>query len=119
MLGDRALWYHPGMSHQMTDQEFAARADEALDSLQRGLMDLADREGFEVELQGGVLNVYFEEPSEARFVVSPNSPVHQIWISALVRSYKLSWSVESGAFVLDGETLAQLVERLVHTHLGR
>jgi CyaY protein len=118
-LADRALWYHPGMSHQMTDQEFAARADEALESLQRGLMDLADREGFEVELQGGVLNVYFEEPAEARFVISPNAPVRQIWVSALVRSYKLSWSAGRGAFELDGEPLPALIERLVHTHLGR
>ena len=92
------------MSHPLTDQEFAARADEALESLQRGLMDLADREGFEVELQGGVLNVFFEEPTETRFVVSPNAPVRQIWVSALVRSYKLSWSAERGAFELDGET---------------
>ena len=107
------------MSHQMTDQEFAARADEALESLQRGLMDLADREGFEVELQGGVLNVYFEEPVEARFVISPNAPVRQIWVSALVRSYKLSWSAGRGAFELDGEPLSALIERLVHTNLGR
>ena len=107
------------MSHPLTDQEFAARADEALDALQRGLMDLADREGFEVELQGGVLNIYFEEPTETRFVVSPNAPVRQIWVSALVRSYKLSWSAGRGAFELDGESLTVLMERLVHIHLGR
>jgi CyaY protein len=107
------------MSHPLTDQEFAARADEALETLQRGLMDLADREGFEVELQGGVLNIYFEEPTETRFVVSPNAPVRQVWVSALVRSYKLSWSAASGAFELEGETLGALIERLVHVHLGR
>lgn len=115
----RALWYHPRMPPTLTDQEFAARADEALEALQRGLMDLADREGFEVELQGGVLNVYFEEPTETRFVVSPNAPVRQIWVSALVRSYKLSWSAERGTFELDGETLPALIDRLIHLHLGR
>ena len=107
------------MPQPLTDQEFAVRADEALESLQRGLMDVADREGFEVELQGGVLNLYFEEPSETRFVVSPNSPVRQIWVSALVRSYKLSWSADRGAFELDGETLPALIERLIHIHHGR
>jgi CyaY protein len=107
------------MASTFSDQEFSARADEALESLQRGLLELADREGFEVELQGGVLNVFFEEPTEARFVVSPNSPVRQIWVSALVRSYKLSWSPEHLAFELEGEPLAALIERLVHTHLGR
>ena len=94
------------------------RADAALDALMRGLGDLADREGFEVELQGGVLNVLFEEPTETRFVISPNTPVRQIWVSALVRSYKLSWSPDGEAFVLDGETLDALITRLVHTHLG-
>ncbi len=107
------------MPDGLTDQEFAAKAEEAIEALQRGLFDLADREGFEVDLQGGVLKVGFEEPAEATFVVSPNAPVHQVWVSALVRSFKLAWSDEAGAFTLDGETLAQLVERLVHTHLGR
>jgi iron donor protein CyaY len=107
------------MASTLSDQEFSAGADEALESLQRGLLELADREGFEVELQGGVLNVFFEEPAEARFVVSPNSPVRQIWVSALVRSYKLSWLPEHLAFELEGEPLAALIERLVHTHLGR
>jgi iron donor protein CyaY len=113
------LWYHRGMASTLSDQEFSARADEALESLQRGLLDLADREGFEVELQGGVVNVFFEEPTEARFVVSPNAPVRQIWVSALVRSYKLSWSDGHRAFELDGEPLAALIERLVHIQLGR
>jgi CyaY protein len=107
------------MAYTLSDQEFSAQADAALESLQRGLLELADREGFEVELQGGVLNVFFEEPTEARFVVSPNAPVRQIWVSALVRSYKLSWSDEHGAFELGGEPLAALIERLVHIHLGR
>ena len=107
------------MSSPLTDQEFAAKADEALESLQRGLMGLAGREGFEVELQGGVLNIFFEEPAEARFVVSPNAPVRQVWVSALVRSYKLSWSAGRGVFELDGEPLPDLIERLIHVHLGR
>ena len=107
------------MADLIAEQEFHVRADAALDALMRSLGDVADREGFEVELQGGVLNVLFEEPTEARFVVSPNTPVRQIWVSALVRSYKLSWWAERGTFELDGEPLPALIERLVHTHLGR
>ncbi|MCX6549470.1 MAG: iron donor protein CyaY [Acidobacteria bacterium] len=107
------------MAEMISEQEFHVRADAALESLQKTLGDFADREGFEVELQGGVLNILFEEPTEARFVISPNSPVRQIWISALVRSYKLSWSPDRHAFVLEGDTLATLVDRLIHTQLGR
>ena len=107
------------MAYTLSDQEFSAQADAALESLQRGLLELADREGFEVELQGGVLNVFFEEPTEARFVVSPNAPVRQIWVSALVRSYKLSWSAALNTFALDDESLVALLTRLAHQHLGR
>jgi iron donor protein CyaY len=102
----------------LTEQEFRVRSDEALEHARRALLPLADREGFEVELQNGVLNLVFEEPSETKFVVSPNAPVRQIWVSAMARSYKLSWAAEKNAFALDGETLPQLLERLTQTFLA-
>jgi iron donor protein CyaY len=101
----------------LTDQEFRVRSDEALEQARRALLPLADQAGFEVELQNGVLNLVFEEPGEAKFVVSPNAPVRQIWVSAMARSYKLAWSPEKNAFALDGETLPQLLERLARAFL--
>ncbi len=71
-----------------------------------------------MELQNGVLDVVFEEPNAAKFVVSPNAPVRQIWVSAMARSYKLSWTPEADAFTLNGETLAALLDRLSRTFLG-
>ncbi len=106
------------MAELLTEPVFRMKADEALESLQRSLLDLADDEGFEVELQGGVLNILFEEPTVARFVVSPNAPVRQVWVSALVKSYKLGWSDERAAFVLGDDTLDTLITRLIHTQLG-
>src|SRR6266542_4528018 len=102
----------------LTEQDFRVKSDEALESARRALMPLADSDGFEVELQNGVLQIVFEEPREAKFVVSPNAPVRQIWVSAMARSYKLSWMAESGVFALDGEALPQLLERLARTFLG-
>ena len=102
----------------MTEQEFRLQADRALDGLERELSSMAEEEDFEVESQNGVLQVVFEEPSAAKFVVSPNAPVQQIWVSALFRSYKLSWSAEAAAFALDGETLGVLVTRLARQHLS-
>jgi CyaY protein len=96
----------------LTEQEFRVKSDAALESARRALLPLSDSEGFEVELQNGVLNLVFEEPSETKFVVSPNAPVRQIWVSAMARSYKLAWSPDLGAFALDGETLPRLLERL-------
>ena len=107
------------MTESLTEQAFRVKVDEALEALQRSLLDWADDEGFEVELQGGVLNILFEEPSAARFVISPNAPVRQIWVSALVRSYKLGWAPDRAAFVLGDEPLDELITRLIHQHLVR
>src|ERR1700681_529046 len=101
----------------LTEQEFRVKSDQAIEQARRALMALADQEGFEIELQDWVLNLLFEEQSEARFVVSPNAPVRQIWVSAMARSYKLSWAPERGAFAIDAEALAALLDRLSRTFL--
>jgi len=101
----------------LSEQEFRVKSDEALESARRALLPLADSEGFEVELQNGVLNLEFEEPTETKFVVSPNAPVRQIWVSAMSRSFKLAWAPDLESFALDGETLPQLLDRLTRQFL--
>jgi iron-sulfur cluster assembly protein CyaY len=103
---------------RLTEQEFRLQADRALEGLQRNLLPLADEQGFEVELQNGVLQVIFEDPSPAKFVVSPNAPVRQIWVSALSRSFKLTWQPDSSLFALDGESLETLITRLARQFLN-
>jgi CyaY protein len=103
---------------ELSEQEFRVKSDEALQAARQALLPLADAREFEVELQNGVLNLVFEEPTETKFVVSPNAPVRQIWVSAMARSYKLSWAPELGAFALSSETLPQLLDRLTRTFLG-
>jgi CyaY protein len=102
----------------LSEQEFRVKSDEALERARHALMPLADAEGFEVELQNGVLNLVFEEPRETKFVVSPNAPVRQIWVSAMARSYKLAWLPEADAFALDGEALPDLLARLARTFIA-
>src|SRR4051812_47096384 len=101
----------------LSEQEFRLKAEDALQALRHALIPLADEHDFEVELQNGVLNLVFEEPAETKFVVSPNAPVRQIWVSAMARGYKLSWSPERSAFALGGETLPQLLDRLARSFL--
>jgi CyaY protein len=101
----------------LSEQDFRVKSDEALEQARRELLPLADAEGFEVELQNGVLDLVFEEPKPGKFVVSPNAPVRQIWVSAMSRSYKLSWSPGADAFMLDGEPLPALLARLTRTFL--
>ena len=106
------------MADTLTEQEFRLQADRALEDAQRALTPLADDKDFELELQNGVLQIVFEEPSPTKFVVSPNAPVRQVWVSAMSRSYKLAWSTDAGTFALDGEPLAALLGRLVRQFVG-
>lgn len=101
----------------LSEQEFRVRSDEALEGARQALMALADEKEFEIELQNGVLNLVFEEPRESKFVVSPNAPVRQIWISAMARSYKLAWDADRGLFALNGEALTDLLARLTREFL--
>jgi CyaY protein len=105
----------------MVDElQFRKLAESALDSLLQHLIALEedDLAGFEVEAQNGVLNVLFEDPP-GKFVITPNTPVRQIWISALSTSFKLDWDEKASAFVLPktGEHLMALVDRLIADHL--
>jgi iron donor protein CyaY len=104
----------------MSEQEFRTRCDQAMDSLRKRLQELGDELGFEVEGESGRLDIIFEEPEEARFVISPNAPVRQIWISALTTSFKLAWSDATGTFALEktGETLSQVMSRILTQQLG-
>ncbi len=104
----------------MDEREFHTRSDAALESLERRLAALADAHGFDVEGGAEKLEVLFEDQEESRFVISPNAPARQIWISALATSYKLGWSAEAGAFVLEktGESLDRVMSRLLSQQLG-
>jgi iron-sulfur cluster assembly protein CyaY len=104
----------------MDEKEFQKRCDEAFDALRRRLQEVGDEHGFEVEGGSGKLEVMFDDADETRFVISPNSPVRQIWISALTTSFKLSWSDAAATFVLEktGETLMQLMGRILTEQLG-
>ena len=106
------------MQEPLSEPEFRLAADHALESLERTLAAFGDDHDVEVELQNGVMQVEFGSPAPAKFVVSPNAPVRQIWVSALSRSYKLSWSAAAERFELGGESLDALLIRLVHQHLG-
>src|SRR6185503_15819480 len=103
----------------LSEQEFRVRSDDALAAARRQLLPLADEAGFEIELQNGVLDLVFEEPRDTKFVVSPNAPVRQIWVSAMAKSYKLAWDSERGLFALNGEALTELLARLTREFLDR
>lgn len=103
----------------MDEQAFRAESEKALEALKQALIRAEEDGEFEAEEQGGVLNVLFEEAG-GKFVFTPNTPVRQIWISALSTSFKLDWDETSKQFVLakTGEALIPLTERLLREHTG-
>jgi CyaY protein len=104
----------------MDEQEFKTRSDASLESLYRKLSAAADQYGFEPDFNSGALSIEFEEP-KGKFVVSPNSPVRQIWLSAHSKSFKLSWDAAQNAFALPetGETLQKVVASAIALQLGK
>ena len=103
----------------MDDQEFRRLADVSLEQLKRSLYEAEGEADFEVEDNAGALHISFDDPP-GKFVISPNSPVRQIWISALSTSFKLDWSADANDFVLTktGESIKKLVNRLINEQLG-
>jgi iron donor protein CyaY len=101
------------------EQKFKKVADEALTNLSRELIAASDDYGFEVDFNSGALGVEFDEPP-AKFVISPNAPVRQIWVSANNKSYKLDWDVVENTFVHaeSGDSLRTLVEKAIGKQLG-
>ncbi len=90
-----------------------------MESLFKKLSKATDQYEFEPDFNSGAMSIEFEEP-KARFVVSPNAPVRQIWVSAHSRSFKLDWDAARQAFVLaaTGETLDQMIAGAIGKHLN-
>jgi iron donor protein CyaY len=102
----------------VSDDEFHKRSDEVLSKLQRALERASERYEFEVDRNQGALTIEFDDPP-AKFVVSPNSPVRQIWVSARVQSFKLDWDDRSSVFALpDGRSLTQLMADVIGQQLN-
>jgi CyaY protein len=103
----------------MDEQEFKKRADESLHALYRKLAAASDEAEFDVDFNSGALAIEFEDPP-GKFVISPNSPVSQIWVSAHSKSYKLDWDSVENEFVLlgSGQTLTELIQDAITTQLG-
>lgn len=104
----------------MTDAELQQRMEETIEELEDAFSQLADKRDIDVEVEGGVLSITFEEGEPGKFIVSPNSSARQLWVSARVSSYKFDWSEDAATFVLSstGETIKDVMTRLTREQLG-
>ncbi|HSO73951.1 MAG TPA: iron donor protein CyaY [Blastocatellia bacterium] len=108
------------MNQQITQAEFQKNAEDAISELEAAFARIAEDRDLDVQVQSGVLSVEFDEGEPGKFIVSPNSSVKQLWVSARVSSFKFDWSDEAGGFVLagTGEPLKQVMTRLTREQLG-
>lgn len=105
----------------LNEHDFQEKAAEALDDLEARVSPVADEHDFEVEAGRGMLTFTFEEPAPAKFILSPNSPVRQIWVSALSTSFKFDWDDAARSFVLDKtrEPFLAVIGNLLKKQLGK
>jgi iron donor protein CyaY len=104
----------------LDETQFRLAADRALTDLFNALGPASDSLGFDVDFNAGALTVEFDDPP-AKFVVSPNSPVAQIWVSAHMKSFKLDYVESQSQFVLPetGQSLKTLMAAHIETQLGQ
>ncbi len=104
----------------LAEHDFQLKSDSLFEALKKRLLLQGDIHDFDVEGESGKLEIIFEEPEPARFVISPNAPIREIWVSALSTSFKLAWSEERNAFVLlkTGEDLFAVMSRVISQHLN-
>jgi len=108
------------MSVRLSETEFQEKAEQTIHELEDAFANLGEERNLDVEVQGGVLSVTFEEGEPGKFIVSLNSSVRQLWVSARVASYKFDWSAVANDFVLAGtnEPIKQVMTRLAQEQLG-
>lgn len=102
----------------LSESEFQKKYTETLRPVEDALGALVEEHDFEMERQGDVLTLEWEDGS--KFVISPNNPVRQIWMSAQLTSFKFDWSDQHGQFVHDktAEPFKTLLARLVGEELA-
>jgi iron donor protein CyaY len=120
MLLDKVERYWREVMTKLNDAEFQEKSEVAIRELEKVFSTLADKRDLDVEVSGGVLTVTFEEGEPGKFIVSPNSPAGQIWVSARVSSFKFDWSDAANGFVLSGtgEPIKAVMQRLASEQLG-
>jgi len=104
----------------LAEHDFQKKADALFEEMKKRLLHLGDAQGFDVEGESGKLEVIFEEPGPAKFVISPNTAIREIWVYALSTSFKLAWNEARNAFIHEktGEDLYAVMSRVISQQLG-
>ena len=101
----------------MDEKDFQSSAEQAIGELEEAFSALADDREIDIEVEGGVLTVTFEEGEPGKFIVSPNSAAGQLWVSARVSSFKFDPGNDGFVLAGTGERLRDVMTRLVRDQL--
>ncbi|MDP4219346.1 MAG: iron donor protein CyaY [Bacteroidota bacterium] len=97
---------------------FTKNYDVTINKLDDQLSDLIDSGlDFELEKNGDVLTISFEDGT--KFIVSPNSPVSQLWVSANYEGHRFNYNPETGLWSDEksGELFSAYISRLLSQKL--
>ena len=108
---------HKNQSSDQIMSQFSLHYDRTILGLEHKLGDLID-EGYEfdIEMNGDVLTIEFE--SGEKFVITPQSPMEQLWVSANYSGYRFYWNGETWVNEKGGEEFSVFLSRLLTEKLG-
>lgn len=99
---------------------FTQHYDASITDLETRLSNAID-EGteFDFEKNGDVLTIEFEDGE--RFIISPNSPVNQLWVSANYSGSRFNWSDEENDWIHEkqGDPLFLFLDKELSKKLGK
>jgi CyaY protein len=98
---------------------FTQRYDTTIERLDNDLSEMIDSgSDFELEKNGDVLSVMFEDGS--KFIISPNSPVSQLWVSANYEGHRFNFDEAKESWIDEktGEEFMTYIMRLISAKLA-
>lgn len=110
------MCYAVAMAEELSEQEFEARADDALRAIDRALNEEA---GLEADLESGILTIEFEDG--LKYVVNSHRAARQIWMAAERSAWHFDYRPAEGRWIAakTGDELWATIEGVVGRKLGR
>ncbi|HSA88886.1 MAG TPA: iron donor protein CyaY [Burkholderiales bacterium] len=101
---------------QKNESEFHARADAALEALERALEQAGVEADFELK-EGSILEIEFEDGS--KIIVNRHGAAREIWVAARSGGFHYRWDGAAWRDTRSGEELLAALSELVSLQLGR
>ncbi|SRR5579883_368790 len=96
---------------------FSQTYDNTVRTLEIKLGDLVDSGSeFDFERKGDVLDIEFEDGE--KIVITPQSPLEQLWVSANYGGHRFNWSGDAWLNEKDGEDLHSFLSALMSRKLN-